>query len=137
MSPRLRLVLAAVAFFGWLGYLSYAAVTKSRAPVVSHAQAAAADAAVVAELDGSQTVKVVEKLWGDAPSGSVEVVNLREPRGYTGPGPYLLFLAHRGEAWAVVGLQRSPGTDLSNQVSPPIVYAWSDAVRMQVEKMKP
>jgi shikimate dehydrogenase len=47
MSPRWRLIIAATAFLGWLGYLSYAAATKSRAPVVSHAQAAAADAAVV------------------------------------------------------------------------------------------
>ena len=56
MNARLRLIIAAVAFFGWLGYLSYAAVTKSHAPVVSHTQAAAVTASVqVRAPDGART----------------------------------------------------------------------------------
>jgi hypothetical protein len=35
---------------GWLGWLGYAALTKSRSPIVSHAQAAAATVPVLAKL---------------------------------------------------------------------------------------
>jgi hypothetical protein len=49
------LIVAAVLFVGWLSWLGYAALTKSRAPVVSHAQAATAPVAVVAELTAART----------------------------------------------------------------------------------
>ena len=136
MSPRWRFVLAAAAFLGWLGYLGYAAVTKSRAPAVSHIQSAAADAAVVAELgDGPPaTVAVVERLWGQGPEGSVDVLNLANARGYAGPGKYLLYLGHFRDGWAVVGGQRSPGDAVDGSVA--LIYPWSEDVRVQAEKLK-
>jgi hypothetical protein len=137
MNPRWRLTLAVAAFLGWMGYLGYAAVTKSRAPVVSHIQSAAADAAVVAELsDGpTATVAVVEKLWGDAPAGTIEVVNLANARGFAGPGKYLLYLGHFRDGWAVVGGQRSPGDMVDGSVV--LIYPWTDDVQKQAKKLKP
>lgn len=47
---KLALAITATLFIGWLGWLAYTSLTKSRAPVVSRAQAAAATVPVVAEL---------------------------------------------------------------------------------------
>lgn len=49
-SGRIRLFVAAALFIGWLGWLTVTALTKSHAPTVSHAQAAAATIPVRAEL---------------------------------------------------------------------------------------
>lgn len=138
MSPRWRLILAAAAFLGWMSYLGYAALTKSRAPVISRAQAAAATAAVVANLDAlGPNASVTRKLWGDAPDeGSVEFQNLSQARGFTGPGEYLIFLVPNRGAWEVVGQQRSPGADIAG-LGPPLIYRWSDDVRKQEEKLRP
>lgn len=137
MSPRLRLTLAAVAFVGWIAYLGYAVAMKSRAPVVSHAQAAAATTAVVAELGGTaEPVAVVEKLWGEGPAaGPIEVLNLADSRGFTTQGKYLLYLVPRHGGWLVVGQQRSPGSDLSG-VTPVLIYPWGEDVRKQAEKLR-
>lgn len=121
-GARLRLAVAAALFVGWLGWLGYTALTKSQAPVVSRAQAAAATVAVVAELttgeDGrgvmllrrgpggpevvelkekadrpAVTAKVVEPLTGGPEAGSrIGVSNLPSCAGYSGPGTYLLLL---------------------------------------------
>ena len=138
MSPRWRLILAALAFAGWVAYLGYAAAAKSRAPIVSHIQASAAQAAVVADVAGpDEPVEVKEqgKLWGDGPGGKVEVANLADARGFAGPGKYLLYLERRHNSWLVVGQQRSPGTDLTG-VGKPLIYPWSDDVRKQEEKLR-
>jgi hypothetical protein len=132
------LILASAAFLAWMGYLGYAAISRSRAPVVSHIQSAAAEAAVVAELaDGpAPHVTVVEKLWGDdAPAGTVEVVNFTNTRGFAGPGKYLLYLVRAHDGWAVVPAQRSPGDAVD--LSATLIYAWSEDVRKQVERLKP
>ena len=51
-SPAQRgfLIITAVLLVGWLGWLSYTALTKSRAPTVSRAQAAGASVFIVAEV---------------------------------------------------------------------------------------
>lgn len=137
MRPAVRVTAAAVVFLSWLGYLGYAAVTKSRAPVVSQVQAAAAEAAVVARWSGDgPQVTLVEQLWGPPVPGELQVVNLPAARGRNGPGDYLLFLASRGDAWEVVGPQRSPGLDLPG-IGPPVVYPWSVDVQRQVEALRP
>jgi hypothetical protein len=142
MKRRGLLVLAAAAFLGWMAYLGFAALAKSRAPVVSRAQAAAYRHAVVAtvEADGDHPRKKVvvrESLspGGPAAGTEIEVENLpaATPRGgYTGPGDYLLLLSEA--PFVVVGQQRSPGNDLAG-VGPPLVYRWSDDVRKQFEKL--
>src|SRR5580692_6277800 len=68
ISKRVRFFVALTLFIGWLGYLGYAALTKSHSPIVSHAQAAATELAVVTEVQVSadakpdMKVKVVEAL---------------------------------------------------------------------------
>jgi len=157
MNPRWRLVLAAAAFLAWMAWLGYTALHKSRGPVVSHVQAAAAVCAVVADVtaDGDKPdsrVTVDEVLSGPPqPAGIMMVVtNLHEASGYTGPGKYLLYLTQpvvvpvrvgNGPeepmpACAVVGQQRSPGNDLAG-VGKPLIYPWNDDVRQQAEKLRP
>ena len=140
MSGRWRLVLAAAAFIAWLSYLGYAALTKSRGPVVSHAQMAATAHAIVAEVkatsDGKpdRQVKVEEDLSskGPSPGTTIEVENLSRVSGFTGPGQYLLLLSD--SPYTVVGQQRSPGNDLSG-VGPPLIYPWSEDVKRQYQSL--
>jgi hypothetical protein len=128
------LAAAAVAFLAWVGYLGYAKLTKSRDPIVSHVQAAAADAAVVGEVDATGGVKVVGPLlWGKDVPATLTVPNLAEARGFAGPGQYLLLLTQKSGRWLVVGQQRSPGSDLAG-VGSPLVYPWTADVRVQAEK---
>jgi len=136
MSQRWRLILAAAAFLGWIAYLGYAAATKSRAPIVSHIQAAVATGEVVVDVETlDKPVIVAEKLAGDGPEGTVEVLNLSDAKGFAGPGKYLIYLERRHGGWFVVGQQRSPGNDLAN-VGQPLIYPWSDGVRKQAEKLR-
>ncbi|MBA4189957.1 MAG: hypothetical protein C0467_18385 [Planctomycetaceae bacterium] len=136
MSPRWRLILAAFAFLSWIVYLGYAAAMKSRDPIVSHIQAAAAPTAVVAEVTALDAkVTVSEKLSKDGPEGVVEVLNLAETRGFANAGKYLLYLEPRHGAWLIVGQQRSPGNDISG-VGKPLIYPWTDDVRKQAEKLR-
>ena len=128
--------MAAIAFFAWVGYLGYATLSKSRDPIVSHAQAAAAEAAVVADVNASGEVKLAEPpLWGEGVPATLAVPNLAEARGYTGPGQYLLLLAQNRGRWLVVGQQRSPGSDLAG-VGPPLVYPWTADVQAQAQKFR-
>jgi hypothetical protein len=157
-SKRLRLIVALVLFVGWMAYLGYAALTKSRGPFVSHIQAAAASYAIVAEVDADKDgkpttrVKVVEVLpsavsaGGPAAGTECEVLNLQEVRGFEGRGQYLLLLVpdtfairnpadpHDIPRYYVVGQQRSPGNDLTG-VGKPAIYRWNDDVRKQYEKL--
>lgn len=156
ISKRMRLVVAIVLFVGWLGFLGYAALTKNRGPVVSHAQAAAATVAVVAEVEADQEgkpvmrTKVVESLVPDGPQPGTEilVMNLPEVRGFEGAGQYLLLLrpdsffppnmggAQEASPFVVVGQLRSPGNDLTG-VGKPAIYRWSEEVRKQYEVLHP
>ena len=117
---KLLLVVSAALLVAWLGWLSYTALTKSRAPTVSHVQAAAAEVAVVAEVTTGEAdrssfllrqpgnieelkarggkpafvVTVVERLTGEGPAEGTQigVTNLPGATGYDGPGRYLLLL---------------------------------------------
>jgi hypothetical protein len=142
MSPRWRLVLAAAAFLGWLSYLGYSALNKSREPVISRAQAAAAKYAVIARLEDDEgkprpTITVSENLTPEGPAkgATIEVENLPSANarsGYSGPGEYLLLLTD--PPFRVVGQQRSPGNDLAN-TGPPLVYLWSEGLRRQFQAL--
>ena len=156
MNPRWRLILAAVLFLGWMGWLGYTALTKSHGPMVSHAQAAAATHPVVAKVmvgaDNKPTDKatVVEALSGNGPATGTEitVVNLSGATGFEGEGDYLLLLVPtpvwRGQpnpapalpTFEIVGQQRSPGNDLTG-VGKPLIYRWNEDVRRQYEKLHP
>jgi hypothetical protein len=155
MSPRWRLIVAAGLLVGWLGVLSYTALTKSHAPIVSHAQAAAARQAVVAlvtaDAEGKPQprVKVLESLLDGSPAADTElyVPNLPEARGFRGSGAYLLLLTENPllrrftidgidlPALTLVGPQRSPGHDLAG-LGPPLIYQWNDEVRKQFDNLR-
>jgi hypothetical protein len=157
-SKCVRLIVALVLFAGWMAYLGYAALTKSRGPIVSHIQAAAASYAIVAEVDADQEgktttrVKVVEALPSTVLSGGpeagteCEVLNLQDVRGFEGKGQYLLLVVpdtfairnptdpHDIRRYYVIGQQRSPGNDLMG-VGKPAIYRWNEDVRKQYEKL--
>ena len=153
---KLRLIVAAALFLGWLSWLGYSAVAKSRGPVVSKVQAAAATHPVAAELiagtDGKPEpqVKVIEAFAAGAPEPGTDlyVVNLAEAKGFEGPGQYVLLLNPDVAArvfpvngkdlrlYSVVGLQRSPGYELAGTGSPTI-YKLTNEVRTQVNKLYP
>jgi hypothetical protein len=57
ISRRVWLFIAATLLIGWFSWLGYTALTKSREPIVSHAQAAAATAPVVATLTAGEEGK--------------------------------------------------------------------------------
>lgn len=148
MNPKVRLAVAAALFLGWLGWLGYAAAVKSRAPVVSRAEAAVAPYTVVAFIrmspDGKMPtqVHVSEVLAGKehnpAAPTDLRVSNLAETAGFDGDGDYLLFLRPDSltGGYEVVGPPRSPGLDPSSAVKPQI-YRWSEDVRGQVKAMRP
>jgi hypothetical protein len=143
MNRRWRLILAALAFVGWLSYLGYAALSKNHGPVISRAQAAAAKYAVVAEVEAGadgvplKQVKVVRALSENGPKEGtqIDVENLPRAKegGFTGPGEYLLLLTE--PPYLVVGQQRSPGNNLDSSTGPPLIYPWNDGVRKQFEKL--
>ncbi len=131
-----RLVVVAVLFAAWLGYLFYLVRTRALTPadtplVVSRSQVLVSEIDIVAEvksLDHPVTVK--EVLWQKNPNlpvrpgDSLPVANLSEsrpfsrspedatpPADFTGPGDYLLLLkrAPDGSNYEVVPVPFSPG----------------------------
>ena len=138
---KLRLIAAALLFVGWMSWLGYAALSKSREPVVSRAQTAGAQVAVVATLSGDESPKsatVTEPLSAGAPGVGtpLDVVNLDNLQGYSGPGEYLLLLEKQGDRYRVVGQQRSPGYDLAG-TGKAHIYRWSEDVKAQAKKVLP
>ena len=138
---KLRLIAAALLFVGWMSWLGYAALSKSREPVVSRAQTAGAQVAVVATLSGDESPKsatVTEPLSAGAPGVGtpLDVVNLDNLQGYSGPGEYLLLLEKQGDRYRVVGQQRSPGYDLAG-AGKAHIYRWSEDVKAQAKKVLP
>lgn len=153
-GAKLRLVVAAALFVGWLAWLGYTAAAKNRGPVVSHVQASAAAHAVAAELkaDAEGKPALEAKVTKSLKSGSPEagallyVINLADAKGFDGPGEYLLLLAAdplprqipvNGKDLpmrSLVGMQRSPGYELSG-TGGPLIYRMSDSVRAQFRKL--
>jgi hypothetical protein len=148
IGARVRLALAAALFFGWLGLLGYTAYNKSRAPIVSRAQAAATPVAVRAKLtDGGDgrpapRAEVLAKLTASGPpAGPILVPNLPNASGFAGTGEYLLLLSPAvsldgADTYRLTGQQRSPGADLDG-VGPPKIYEWSADVEAQVRRLFP
>jgi hypothetical protein len=155
---RVRLLIAAVLFFGWLCWLGYLAFTQTNPVVVSRSQAMAADRFIVGEvsLDPStgalsKNVRVVEDLKPDgAPlGGTIEVVNLEQAEVTGGEnrfhdrGHYLLMLTSAGDG-KTFNLTRPPGRVYrapgSNRTEPgrPWAYKWDNRdVQRQFEELVP
>ena len=149
---RIRLVVAAALFLGWLGYLGYAVSRKGTVQIVSRAQLTAASVLVVAKIESSpdgtpSSLATVVQVLGDPtdkPSGAIEVLNLPSaatPLPVVGEsrvppaGEYLIPLVKAGEkAYRIAGLPKSPGLEA---VTPdrPLVYPWADDVRAQLRTL--
>jgi hypothetical protein len=92
---RVLLIVSGVLLVGWLSWLGYTALTKSRAPIVSRAQAAAATVPVRAllttgvqdqpsyhvHMERAGKVTTVFKAQADRPALVVEVVEKLHPDG--------------------------------------------------------
>jgi hypothetical protein len=140
---RVRLVIAAVAFIGWLTWLGFAVMQRGTVPLVSRGQITGATYLVVAEVtrggDGlpAPTAKVTEVLRGAIPAGEIEVLNLpsaRAPGAEDSPegGLYLLPLTGDGKTYRIAGLPRSPGYEPATPARP-VIYPWeNDDVRKQL-----
>jgi hypothetical protein len=157
---RVRLLIAAILFFGWLGWLGYLAFTQTNPVVVSRSQAMAADRFVVGEVSidpatggWSKSVTVVQDLRpvGTPLSGTIEVRNLAHvdvtggDKELRDKGHYLLMLTPiPGAGEKAFDLTRPPDRvyhpPRSNRSEPghPWVYKWDNPdVQRQFEELVP
>ena len=145
-ASRAFLAVAAVLFFGWLAWLSYTALTKSREPIVSRSQAALAPPPGGRE-DRGRRQRCAGKEGGRdriaqkrRPSAQGHAAGDRElpPRGgFAGPGEYLLLLpievSDIRDGMPVFQLlgTRGPGTESD----PPTIYRWTPDVAAQAKRL--
>jgi hypothetical protein len=151
---KVRLVLAAVMFLAWIGYLAYLAATTARPVVLSRPQFLEADLYVIAELKNGANpdapaaeVSVREVVWsakGAQANGSLVVKNLPlcgRKFGWDGPGEYILALKRdedpRG-SYLVAPVPRSPGyvgvePDPQTGLTPGPIYPATPETRRQLE----
>jgi hypothetical protein len=155
--PARRLLLCAVLFVGWIGYLGYQVLTRPRLPdggaffarplVVSHPQVLVSQVDVIAEVPNTGgTVTVREVLWpADAPlkeGDEIQVANLEECKAdaqsrldFFGPGKYLLPLRsvdRDRKRYEVAHVPPSPGYSLGG---PPRLYPATPAALAQYEQI--
>ena len=150
---RIRLIVFAVAFVGWLAWLGYAVTQRGTAPILSRAQLIASTDLIVAEVttsgDGTPTTRVlvreaVRGADGVDPGGSVTVTNLPAAivPAETGEefqnlpaGDYLLPLVKVSDGtYRIAGLPRSPGLEPAAPARP-VVYPWSATTREQLQSL--
>jgi hypothetical protein len=133
----LRLVLAALLFSAWIGWLIYLVTTLRHVVVLSRPQLLVSDLDVIAQVDEADeskggdshgprsTIKVVEITWSrdgkDRDIKSITVVNLadlvpgeRSVSGWEGPGLYIVPLQKQVGAddtveYRIPPVPRSPG----------------------------
>jgi hypothetical protein len=155
-KSRLRLLVAAVLFAAWLGYLAYLAATTTQPTVLSRPQFLVADLYVIAEIPadpaaaGQPTnVVTVKKLVWSADSGDarrtklrVENLNHLEPRyGWHGPDEYILALSRSktdAEVFQVTPLPRTPGFRATDNQSRPLyrIYPATPTTLRELEQIK-
>jgi hypothetical protein len=161
MKPALvRLVLVALVFASWLGYLAYLVITLPRTPagwplVVSRPQILVSDLDVIGSVPSTEgEVRVEEVLWPDTEEArqlvgkNLKVTNLDQcrplprdldsgepPLDWTGPGSYLLLLRRSpdGSGYEVTPTPPSPGYPPSGlrRAGPPRIYPATPEARAQ------
>ncbi len=145
---RILLIVATVAFVGWLAWLAVAVAQKGKAPVVSRAQLTAASHILVVDVqvgdDGlpKSQAKVLRVLRGEGvlPDATIEVVNMPSAMppgasGFPGSGEYLLLLVSDGSTYRIAGMPRSPGYEPTSPVRPTI-YRWGPDTEAQLCGLK-
>ncbi|MCX7700106.1 MAG: hypothetical protein N2039_04455 [Gemmataceae bacterium] len=139
---RVALAVALALFSGWLTWLGWQALRVKRPVVVSAAQLAVAQYDVECDLSSEPLPSEIEVRsvgWssdGAVPSGRIRVENLRDSRGYAGPGTYLVPLVRRGETYRVAGLPDDPGGRPRPEAEHPRIYPLTAAVRRQWEHLR-
>jgi hypothetical protein len=107
--PRARLVVSALLFVGWLGFLFYLVLESWQTVVLSRPQLLVSDLCVIADIgaDGAAPdphIKVRELVWGEGEKDrklegqSILVPNLIDvggAQGYRGPGTYIVPLTRQ------------------------------------------
>lgn len=147
-SAAVRLVLAAVLFFGWIGVLVYLAATESQPVVLSRPQLLVSSLDVIAQIDDPKTgTAVIRQVhWPqdeNAPkriAQKLAVANLADCEGWQGPGEYILPLVPEGDGYRVAPLPRSPGfePDPHSDAGRPRIYrATRQTLRQLGEVQKP
>lgn len=142
-GARIRLLVAAGLFAGWLGWLAYLATYKTHPIVVSRSQVMASSNFVVAEVrldpetgEPAREVRVIDDLrpLGESLKGrEIRVANLKDARiaggnGFQGGTEYLLPLTRRADAdFRLTPPPRAPGPggDLA-AATRPWAYRWAD-----------
>jgi hypothetical protein len=142
-GAKLRLALAATAFFAWIGVLAWTVAGNGKLPVLSKAQLTAAQSLIVADvtLDGqglpADAVTVTSTVRGKTVTGKVSISNLPQAiaaGSYKTPaaGPHLIPVVPVGDTLlAIAGLPPSPGMNVP-QPPRPIIYPWTDEVKKQL-----
>lgn len=146
-AARIRLILAAVAFLAWLGWLAMAVAQKGKPDIVSRAQLTEATTFVVAEVAADAEglpipgVKVVKSLKAPLPENPpvIDVLNIRKAsvpgKGFPGPGTYLIPVVMLSPTeYMIAGLPRSPGYEAASP-DRPAIYPWNDDTQKQLKKL--
>lgn len=155
---RVWLVLTAVLFVAWLGYLGYrvwtlrqeAAEGGGQPIILSRPQFLIASLVVSAEVEGKDrqplSAKVIEIHWPDNEEmrklvgQTIEVDNIGESQGLSGAGTYLLPLLSAADGYRVAPTPPSPGYPPSvgrpGEPGPPRVYPRVPATLHQLEQIR-
>jgi hypothetical protein len=120
-AARLRLIVAAVLFFGWLGWLAYLAATTVWTPqiVLSRPQFLVANLHVIAHIDRKpdkdSSIKIEKVVWPEADKNlegkTIKVAHLEDcAEDWKGPGSYIVPLVKQDkDTFTVAAVGRSPG----------------------------
>jgi hypothetical protein len=129
---RFLLILAAVAFVGWVGFLGWLALGPKHPVILSRSQFVASPLAVVARVDNADAPRVTVEEVAWAPEGrealagqQITVTNLSHAQGWQGPDAYILALRGRDGTYEVTPIPRSPALSDANR-SPRIYRATAD-----------
>src|SRR5947209_19777960 len=140
---RLLLLVSALLFFGWIGWLAYEAFTAGKPVVLSRPQFLISTLDVIADVpDPSAAVTVKEVAWAaqgkDQWQGkALPVTNLEECRdhGWQGPGEYILPLVQAEDGFRVAPTPPSPGYPPrgGGHAGPPRIYPVTPQTRAQLD----
>jgi hypothetical protein len=142
-AARIRLIVTATAFVGWLGFLGYLALGQTKPIVLSHSQLLVATHVVQAEValddDGKPSRRVIVKeSYGKQQIAETEITidNIKEARLPGGKpiaatGSYLLPLERIGlTKYRLVGSPSGQSQELMGRLF--TVYPWNAEVERQL-----
>jgi hypothetical protein len=144
-ARALWLIVTAVLFAAWLGWLTYLAATTSHPIVLSRAQLLVSTIDVIADVPGkdgrpADRTTVIEVHWPTygpeqkLVGKTIRVVNLPDCEfKWTGPGRYILPLVKDGDAFRVAAIPPSPGFDTDIQGQQARIYPLSPQTLEQLE----